>query len=234
MIEDRNSMLYWWPKVKDLDHIHMPRTEIVPLPSLNLDNVKDYSYQGDIDWRKIFEGAETVGFPLFMRTDQASGKHNWSETCFVPTSQRLPIHVLRLIDINVFEGIKPENIRALAFRKYVQMLTGFRAFEGMPINPERRYFVKDGTIICHHPYWPKEAIRQPSTPHWAKILENMNQEIPSEVKLLNAWAIDLGKTLGGSWSLDFCDSVAGWFFIDAAMAKDSYHDPSCIMKKRLE
>ncbi len=105
----------------------------------------------------------------------------------------------------------------------------YTAFWGeMPVNPERRYFIEDGRVLCHHPYWIKEAIHKPSVENWESLSDEMNQEPDGEVGLLTNLAEIIGQKVGGFWSVDFCKAKnGGWFFIDMAMGENSWHPEDC-------
>lgn len=105
---------------------------------------------------------------------------------------------------------------------------GFTAFRGLPIGMERRYFVKDGQVLCHHPYWPEDAIRNPSVDNWQDILKDLNTEGEEEIKLLTSYAEKISRAIEGYWSVDFCKdkSNSWWWLIDMAEAKESWH-PQC-------
>ena len=112
------------------------------------------------------------------------------------------------------------------------MDTGFNAFYvGMPVNPERRYFVKDGKVICHHPYWIEDAIhgsKEELPENWKEILREMNIEEQGEIDLLTSYAEKIGKVMTGYWSIDFCRTKEGkWLMIDMAMGEESWHQEGC-------
>ena len=74
---------------------------------------------------------------------------------------------------------------AYIIREYIPMNFQYTAFWGnMPVNPERRYLIRDGKVIAHFPYWIKESIDNPSQPDWRKLSDKMNRETKGEIKLL--------------------------------------------------
>lgn len=117
-------------------------------------------------------------------------------------------------------------------REIIPTTSSFVAFHGnMPIVKERRYFVRDDQVVCHHPYWPEEAFkkRQVSTYDWRKCLDEMNIESQDEVDLLSELSVKVGKKIGGFWSIDWLWSEPrqAWFLTDMAEAEVSYHWPGC-------
>lgn len=228
-----DSMLFWWPKVKDLGaDVIMPKTFVVPIPNGELFEFalseREDKTRLEKHREKIDLAVFGVGEPFFLRTDQSSGKHDWNRTCFVPRKEDLDAHIVNLVESNECADIFGLPYQALIFREYIPMLSGFSAFEGLPIGRERRYFVEDGAVVCHHPYWPPEAIRRPSEENWQVILAGLNRETPLEVHTLSHLARLIGERVEGAWSIDFCRSRDGrWIFIDMATAASSWHPEDC-------
>lgn len=235
-----SSMLYWYPKVKDLP-IMQPNTEMVLID-------KKFNW---IDWLEgnkklrrnftdrympeIINVARNIGYPLFLRGDHASGKHEWMNTCYVEKEEDIFCHIARVVEFNLCADIIGLPINALVFREYIKMDSRFTAFREMPVNSERRYFVKDGEVLCRHSYWVKEAIEQGyhtiSLPkNWKTLLNKMNKESLGEVMLLTNYARLISSKIDGYWSVDFCKGKDDyWYFIDMALGKESWH-PECLKK----
>lgn len=232
---NNNSMLYWWPLVKDLD-IPMPATEIVEIgmPIIVVDSVEaaravDKSLPG------IVAAVRKLGLPAFLRTDYTSGKHEWKKTCYLTEHSVLKEHLCELFE---YSGLCDLVAEAIVVREYIPMASKFTAFNGtMPVNPERRYFVQDGAVVCHHQYWIEEAIAEweswpkikPSglPSNWKELAREMNTETADEVALLTGYAIQIANAVDGYWSVDFCKAADGrWIFIDMAEGNRSWH-PDC-------
>ena len=230
---EENSMLYWFPKIKNLG-IPFPETiiqkvskngwELASIIDGDFSSIKD-------DWNDILASARKIGFPLFMRTDEFSSKHNWDNTCYVPNEESLQAHIITLVDDSLATGMIGLPVRAFVFRKYVQMATIFTAFyHHTPINPEVRFFIKDGKVDCHHWYWVTKAIEegtpQKKLPHkWKKALTEVRLRTEKqEIPLLTEYAEKIAKEFPGFWSVDFCQALNGqWFLIDMAQGNVSYH-----------
>lgn len=231
---EKNSLLYWYPKIKKLP-IPMPKTVIVKIPFENFLNflddpsaLKDYQ-------KEIILAAKKVGFPLFLRTDLASGKHDWLETCYVEKPEKLMRNIYGVVEANFTADPVRHPLglpcQALVFREFVELDCKFKAFNGLPIARERRYFIKDGKVMCHHPYWPEDAIRfwrETKEPdNWKEMLAELNLERPREIKLLTSYAEKVAEILEGYWSIDFAKAKTGiWYLIDAALGEESWH-PKC-------
>jgi len=225
-----SSMNNWYPKTKHLD-IPMPKTEIIferndPVCWWGL--LDDEKLSG-ADLKLLHDTANRIGFPLFMRNDLTSGKHNYEDTCFVSDESVLDPHLYRVVEDS---ALKDQLMTSIALREYIEPDWQFKAFRGLPISPERRYFISNGKVSCFHPYWVEEAIefRYDSEPveNWEDSLEKMNTQTPEEIALLTGYAEKIAAVLEGDWSLDFAKARNGlWYFIDAAEAKKSWHPSGC-------
>jgi len=234
MRDPRSSMLYWYPKIKDLP-IPQPRTEILESQA---PQEAWYAFlegaSAPINIEDLKETCRRMGYPLFLRTDQASAKHHWKDTCYVSAESRLEANLYRLIDLNLAADIIGLTIRALVVREYIPMLNLFTAFYGdMPVNPEIRCFIREGLIQCYHWYWIEDATVNPSVPNWREILDNYRSEnFATDLLAVRKFArivVDKFKD-DGFWSVDFCKSKAGqWILIDMAEGERSWH-PECRFK----
>ena len=228
------SLLFWWPKVKDLG-IPVPRTEIWDTG----DGLKSWFYAmeggrqpGDLFFLEEAEQiARLIGYPLFLRTDLASGKHGWKETCYVQDESLLPGHIFRVLEENEMAGIVVSlDYRALVFREMLSLFAPFTAFRGdLPIARERRYFIREGKVQCHHPYWIEGAVAggRPEADGWAETLAMLNIEYENEIEILSRYSEKVAEVLGGYWSIDYAFAADGtWFLIDVAEGEKSWH-PEC-------
>ena len=226
-----SSMLNWWPKIKGLD-IPQPKTKIV-----GLSNEDRQSLWGLLDMKElpkalsseILEVANSIGYPLFMRSDQGSGKHQWNHTCFVKDRMHLFGQLTRLVEWHE-TLFPPMPFGAIIFREYIDMDSKFCAFEGLPISPERRYFINNGDIVDSTSYWPEDSIRfYKSTKEyedlpWRDLLEEMNKETPEEIELLTKYALEVARFFKDYWSVDFCRSLnSKWYLIDMARGEVSWN-----------
>ncbi|MGB9848917.1 MAG: ATP-grasp domain-containing protein [Moorellaceae bacterium] len=227
--EAESRLTRWWPKVEAID-VPKPETIILPFPARDILSVAEPEWGGDP--RKILDAvaraADTLGYPVFLRTDLVSGKHGWKNSCYVATRESLPRCLFGVVEANLLADVVPE---ALVVRRYIPLVSAFTAFYGdMPVAKERRYFVENGRVLCHHPYWPEDAIRFPGGREpegWRERLAEINEETSEEVELLGGYAARLAAALDGFWSVDFALGRDGvWYFIDAARGEISWH-PEC-------
>ena len=236
---DKNSMFMWYPKIAKLD-IPQPKTVFRMIPDERLiDFLNQEAWYRADDLQDIYKAMVSLGQPekpVFIRTDLASAKHSWTNTCFIPaysTIKDIEIHIARLYEENLMRDLM---FIGLVIREYIPMATRFCAFWGnLPINPERRYFIRDGQK-CHHPYWIEGAIDEwvvsiesHALPHhipasWKEILAEMNTESDKEIALLTRYAEMVAGVLDGYWSVDFCLGADNkWYLIDCALGTASWH-----------
>lgn len=239
MREDLNSMTYWWPRVCNLD-VPMPETIIVPVDGAELYRTLDGAEVPADILTKLEAMAGRLGYPVFLRTDHTSAKHDYRETCYVRDKAALAGNIYRLIEASALADFAGLPVGALVLRRFLRLADGFEAFNGLPIAPERRFFVRDGEVQCSHPYWPEGAIEQgyhhePLRDDWRQRLASLNKFGPGE-HLLPEYAKALGVALGGYWSVDFAFGNVGphhsmrderWYFIDAATGERSWHPEDC-------
>jgi len=218
-------MLYWYPLTMGLD-IPQPKTNIVLQKDVKgwfkiLDNGLD-----DEDKAVLEQSATQIGYPLFIRTDYSSAKHDFKDTCFVAGKSTLYQNLHNLFESNYCHNLYPE---AIILREYLTLDWSFKAFACMPVAPERRYFISDGEVVCHHPYWVEDSIqfycKNYVPPYdWKDKLRNMNTESISEIALLKGYAEKIASVLEGEFSVDFAKGRnEQWYFIDAASAIQSWH-----------
>ncbi len=231
MKTDKNSTFYWFPKINDIG-VPIPATHCIGIPTDTLWLWIDSGVpcKGGL-YEEILGDALSIGFPLFMRTDFVSSKHNWLDTCYVKREEDLPIHIFRVLEDTALSGDTPGN--GLVFREFIEMNWAFKAFKGLPISKERRYFVRDGKVQCHHPYWIPEAIEEgyhhyPPPENWRELLAELNKETEAEIEHLTGLAAIVAQAMPEYWSVDFCQGRDGkWWLIDCALGDDSWHPADC-------
>jgi hypothetical protein len=230
---DPNCITYWLPKLDDV--VNTPRTAIVHAlcdltPMLDGDEVPEAE--------RLFGAIEAAahevgGFPIFLRTGHGSGKHHWKDACFVPDAASIPSHVFRIVEWSALADIMGLPTEVWAVR---ELLTpqpgGFKAFDGMPVGREVRFFVRRGEVVGHLPYWPSRAIelgwsRDPLPEDWEVRLRFLNNVPYDERPLLHAWAEGVAAAFDDdpfeAWSVDFYRSAEGhWYVIDMAVAEQSW------------
>lgn len=228
---DPNSMLYWWPKIARLN-IPMPKTIVVPVdinyyPAFDGDDVEGW----DGFATKLKAAAAVMGYPLFMRGDQMSAKHQYKDSCHVTDADAILRHFWVLAEDHAMCDMMGRDMRAIFLRELLSLESPFTAFIGeLPIAKERRYFVTGDEVVCWHFYWPTEAVARggPNLPDgWEKMLDDLREVTAGENALLMRHAKAVGKVMGGYWSIDFAKATDGtWYLIDMARGECSWH-PQC-------
>ena len=245
-VTNPSSQTYWWPAVSDL-RIPVPKTIIVPVygdaesliggcvvHDVEHDNNDIGPECAPLFYRwaaQLREAGQYLGYPLFARTDLVSGKHQYSSTCHVPDEGLLMNHIRAVLEEHAMAlWMEPDSsVRGIVLREMLQLESLFVAFSGLPIAIERRYFVEGSRVVCHHPYWPQDAIqfygKWEEREGWREMLRALNEETPDEIALLSEYAERVGRALHEHrWSVDFAKAEDGiWYLIDMALAERSWH-----------
>jgi len=229
---DKNSMLYWYPKVETMG-IPQPITYFTT-KGAGWDKSGNYLTWSKKTQREIESAIRVFGLPVFIRTDLMSCKHKWEYTCFVKDLSKLERHLMALAEGTVSCDIIGRPVNAFVIRQYIPMRNLFTAFWGkMPVNPEIRFFIKDGAVLCWHWYWIENALEgsNPSLPNWREVMAQIKKECYSEITgQLTQYAEVVAKKFKdeGTWSVDFCQAKTGiWYLIDMALAEESWHPEDC-------
>lgn len=223
MSEDRNSLDFWFPRLLKAG-VSVPRTEIVR-SDVEFIEVFDGKKPDGLDgfMEEIARAAERIGYPVFCRTSHAAGKHEWTDTCFVPRPDDLAQHVLNLVEWSAMADLLGLPTDVWAVREMLPTRPAFHAFRAMPVCRERRYFISDGKVLGGHPYWPPASIVNPSEVDWENRLAVLNHESDDEVAELTALTERVAAQFEGAWSVDWLYAEErGWVCIDMAEAARSF------------
>jgi hypothetical protein len=204
-------------------------------------------------WNAIVRMA--VGCPVFLRTGQGSGKHEWKRTCYLANPNAIPDHVSALVQWSDSAGVMglPWDVWAVREMLPTSPVLTCEAYGGMPLAKEYRAFVRGGVVECLHPYWPLEAIRKGNYcthrddagklamdfPAVCSVCNDAASKAHAELSTLTpAERFELDVIAGavakrfdgrgdGYWSVDLLLTANGWFVIDMAQCRFSHHDPAC-------
>lgn len=237
--EDPNNMANWYPKL--LGVAPTPDTTFV---WIDQETVADFLNGGSAServnqfLRELNLALDNMGYPAFIRSGIMSAKHDWEKSCYIPKAlslNDLANHVYTILEMNAMAwGTSLPT--CFVVRELIKTAPVFHAFYGkMPITKERRYFINDGKVQCHHPYWPEEAFRDDDKlSDYKKLsLEIMNYEPDIEVRLLTEMSEFVATKFPGYWSLDWLQDVTGkWWAIDMAQGERSFHWKGCEHEKR--
>ena len=180
------------------------------------------------------EAVQLGGYPVFLRTGQGAGKHQWRETCHVPEAGAIPGHVARLIEWSETVDFLGLPYRFWAVRELLPVapVAILPRYGSMPLVKEVRCFVEGGRVKCHHPYWPPRAIAEGLEDvqlfRLSEILTGMKLTESEWEAALHLAAQAAGVLAGsGSWSVDLLATRQGWYVTDVAEAARSFHWPGC-------
>ena len=230
---EQNCLSYWYPRLVK-SGVRTPytcilETELDLIGLVEGDTVRGFGRFCE----RLVEAVQAVrGPPAFLRTGYGSGKHHWPRTCYLVDLDCIGRQVRELVEWSALSSIMglPTNVWVL--RELLPLKSVFRAFEGLPICVERRYFIRDGQVECHHPYWPAAALREAyhrtTLPgDWELCLCQANSESAEEVSYLAVQSTRVAAAMAGYWSLDWAQTVDGkWYAIDMALGENSWH-PEC-------
>lgn len=224
---DKSSLLYWYPRIKDI--VPTPKTVWVEIPENEFPLAwVDKGIPENIK-KELKSKAEQIGYPLFMRTDHFSAKHSYEYTCYVQNESKLIPNLMELIQMSYCADVLGLPLDAIVLREFLELDSEFRAFGGrLPIAVEVRWFIKNGDVQCCHFYWMENAIRFPDKPDWEERLERMKKRAYDELDIHKKLALKIAKVMDGYWSVDFARTKSGeWICIDMALGEQSYHPSSC-------
>ena len=227
---DTNSALYWLPRI---EHLAIPKTRFVAYDHarwLEAAESDDESYRAVIKatLAEIKAVAEEIGYPVFLRTDQASAKHNGPEGYLLRSEDDILRVVWNTVEDNEMKlWMSPEQPQAFMLREFIDLNAPFTAFGGHPIAREWRYFVKGCSVLCRHFLWPQGAILFLSDApiNWKQNLRRLRMSMPRLAP--DAISAALSCSDHDFWSVDFAQDRAGkYWLIDMAKGENSWH-PDC-------
>jgi hypothetical protein len=235
---DKTCLSYWFPLLRDAGLL-VPRTEIIDAGEEwhEMTGVLD---GGDEKSMKPFnkvvtairQAAEKIGYPVFLRTGQGSGKHSWKDTCYLTDAALVPQHVFNLIEWSAMVDMMGLPYRYWCVREMLPTIPHgiCPRYGNMPVCKEFRFFAGStndglGYVKCAHPYWPHESLVQGGFDMPASLYDMLCYM--TNQPLLYAMARKSASVIGGEWSIDFLETERGWYLTDCAEAAKSFHWPGC-------
>ena len=245
-MERQSSMLYWWPKILHLD-IPQPRTMCIRVKNSDMEAATNGGPLPDLT--PVKDAAGIMGYPLFLRSDHMSAKHEWNRTCYVAVPEYLVQQIFNVAETTYLSSMFGEiTFNAVFLRQFLDLeRAGFEAFgHGFPVSKEVRCFIRDGKKECQHPYWFADAIREWADgmdylagkfktktkevipQNWERMLEQMNLLSYADHARIDSYLEMLGEAFDGYWSADFAKGTDGkWHLLDMARGEVSFHLPGC-------
>lgn len=222
---DRTSARYWLAPLQDAG---------LPIPATALVDFDHYSLLGCLEpggdeaylaavAERIRVACETIGYPVFLRNDLTSAKHDGPGSYRIGDAGDITSVLLANVEdaeLKLFPyGPAPSMFLV---RAWIDVLAGFTAFGGLPIGCEWRLFANPEGVSCVHAYWPEDAIVAPDHSDYRSLLHKMQAITPVERVY-----VDTAKAaviLDGDFSVDWALDVSGnWWLIDVAVASESWH-----------
>jgi hypothetical protein len=230
---NHNSALIWLPRIIEAA-LPTPRTMIVRYTHGDLVNVFDG--ENPPEYIKLCDAVKTacktIGYPVFIRTDLSSAKHDG------PTAYRIDgdKDILRCVYATLEDNemkfwLESEGPKAILVREWLDLESPFSAFNHHPISREWRFFANAEKVICFHPYWPESSIQfyagMKEPDDWRGALKILHK-VPDNVEELKAMAAKAAGLYGVVASIDFARDKGGkWWLTDMAMAEGSFHWEEC-------
>lgn len=259
---DKNCITWWLPRIEAAG-VPSPKTVIIPSPDnyhelLGIfdgpghpeSHAKGIELLAEVSNRIAAAVAKAgLTYPLFLKTGDFSGKHNWNKTCHVPSEKSLPGHVTEIV--MMAEMMMGPNWKVWAARELlpVRPVATLPGYGGMPLVCEVRCFVRDGAILCAHAYWPVDAIAKGLRPSAFEMKRlGLRPEHPDSIKAMAAALHEVLDPLTpqrrqqwepvalqaadafhgeGEFSLDLLATDDGWYATDLAEGPRSWHHPEC-------
>lgn len=226
MNHEKNTMFYWYPIVEK-SGILSPKTTLIPFEGVLSYDIFDGKPNNDFDIfvKQLEQAADKIGYPLFVRTDETSNKHDWVDSCYVESKEQIRGHLLNILEmIEMSIGL---GFKGVALREFLQLESTFTSHNGMPVAKEFRLFLRNGRLECIHPYWPKASIHT-KEPNWEGKIDQLRILTPDDLNVILREIAKFGDKLPEYWSVDFCKTVKGeWYLTDMAIGEDSYHWSTC-------
>jgi hypothetical protein len=224
---DPNSALIWFPPIHAAG-LPVPRTAFVAYEPMSLWPICDGQEPlANFPIAKLKETASQMGYPVFIRTDLASAKHDGPKSYRANSEADLPMCLGRTFEDNALKDIADATC-CWMFREYLNIGHAFTGFGGLPIGREWRFFADQDGAKCHHFYWPEQAFERGfGVPEdWREQLAILSMEPDAAtLETLTAMALKAVQAIGEHcWSVDFAQDEAGkWWLIDMARAESSWH-----------
>lgn len=224
-----SDMSVWFPVIEKLEGINVPQTVLITgkdqeklLDVIDGDDITEF----DNLCKEIRLAAEIVGYPFFLRTGQASNKHEWKNTCFVSSDDKIEKHVFNLIEFSECADMIGLPFSTWAVRKMLITDPIFHAFDGMPVTREFRVAIKDGSFSRIQPYWPPSVFcaryAAPTSENWIDKLRDISLLDDHTLETLKQMANTVGDKFKGYWSVDFLLAESKWWLIDMARGETSF------------
>jgi hypothetical protein len=228
---DLNDLAYWFPKIQEAG-LPVPETRILHTDSELMSLLDGQEPDPPGSFRKLCEEITAAAVeingddftPFFLRTGHGSGKHEWEETCLVPSADPdvIGYHVAALVEWSANVDLFGLPTQTWVARQLLDTMPLFYcdAYQRFPVTREFRVFIRDGVPDGVFPYWPEGAVEQgnPDDPRWRELLADASKISQGERIALFTFATRACAAVGGGyWSIDFLqDANRRWWLCDMA------------------
>lgn len=231
-----NSLYVWYPKTKNI----MPTPKTIFIKQKRSFNSFDalFDNRADPEMNRMVaeakQAAQKLGYPVFLRSSHLSNKHEWKNSCYATSDQSLEDGMYNILEFTLMGfGIAFDGY---VVREFLTLPHELTAFKGMPVSKEFRFFIKNGEVICYHPYWFPACMTYglSDEKNWLAKLRKIQAITPAEKNYLTEMALKISKAVepigapDNYWSVDFCwTEEYGWTLTDMALGPESYHYNTC-------
>lgn len=234
MSAESPSLASWFPILRDLP-VKTPTTKWIELSDEEhsqlwgvLDGKRTLIRSIASSLQRMASDAPEVSYPLFLRTGQGSGKHHWSTTCHVDRAREMEAHIAKLVEWSAVVDPMGLPIDVWAIREMLPVRSIGTIFDGLPLVPEIRVFLRDRQVVCAHDYWPLGALRQGGATQEQIDMYRLKQKtVRHRMERWRAYSEVVANAFPGFWSLDWLWTERGWYAIDMAPGARSYHAEGC-------
>lgn len=145
---DRPDMdLAAWFPLLEAAGIPVPRTRLISTDAELVNLLDGLPVPGFEDLiQEVREAADEMGYPCFLRTGHGSGKHQFTDTCFLGSPEDVAPHVVALVDWSFSVDFFGLPTHTWVVREMLPVQAPLVAFKGMPVAKERRYFIDNGAV----------------------------------------------------------------------------------------
>jgi hypothetical protein len=226
-MSDRNSALFWHPLLVEAG-LRMPSTRFVSYDHAAFVEAMEDS-EGEeplLPFTEVTQAAEALGWPVFVKTDLTSAKHDGPDSYKLSSPQDVPeVLTATATDCEMKLWLTGPTAQAFMLREWLDLPAPFVAFRGHPIAEEWRVFASPDGVLCAHFYWPENALDgHVKSPMWREELSDLRRLRHGNEGKLETLAQHAAQALGGEWSVDFARDRGGmWWLIDVATAETSWH-----------
>lgn len=155
-----NSALYWMGAAEaiaeEYEDLNVPETEIVEFDFMDALPLLDGQTPDNFPYGELDSAACDLGWPVFIRTDLTSAKHDGLEGVQAKDAADVDEVAARLVSDCAMKSMRPA---AFLVREWIDIDHEFRAFGELPIGVEFRVFATPDEHFARTTTGPRKASR---------------------------------------------------------------------------